>query len=109
MIGIPQLGIYPVSIVPFPGDGAPWQTEHVERIRMRTAMYAVVGVVCDSCISAVLENVHSLSGVSVVAMDLGTGGESPLLVRSGTTLGADAVRDAVERVGFGLARSQPNT
>jgi len=109
MIGIPQLGIYPVSIVPFPGDGAPWQTEHVERIRMRTAMYAVEGVVCDSCISAVLENVQSLSGVSVVAMDLVTGGESPLLVTSGTKLGADAVRDAVERVGFGLVSRESDS
>jgi len=50
-------------------------------------MYAVEGMMCDSCMDAVLENVHSLSGVTVVAMDLVTGGRSPLLVTSGTKLG----------------------
>jgi copper chaperone len=69
---------------------------------MTTAMYAVEGMMCDSCMDAVLENVHSLSGVTVVAMDLVTGGQSPLLVTSGTKLGADAVRDAVRQVGFGV-------
>jgi len=67
-------------------------------------MYAVEGVVCDSCVAAVVENVHSLSGVSVVTMDLVTGGRSPLLVTSGTKLGAEAVRDAVEQVGFDVPR-----
>ncbi len=69
---------------------------------MTTAMYAVEGMMCDSCMDAVLENVHSLSGVTVLAMDLVTGGQSPLLVTSGTKLGADAVRDAVGQVGFGV-------
>ena len=71
---------------------------------MPTAMYAVEGMVCDSCMAAVLENVYSLSGVTVVAMDLVTGGRSPLIVTSGSKLGADAVRDAVEHVGFGVPR-----
>ena len=65
-------------------------------------MYAVEGMVCESCMAAVVENVQSLSGVTVVAMDLVTGGQSPLIVTSGTTLGADAVRHAVEHVGFGV-------
>ena len=69
---------------------------------MPTAMYAVEGMICESCMAAVLENVHSLSGVTDVAMDLVTGGRSPLIVTSGTKLGADAVRDAVEHVGFGV-------
>ena len=54
--------------------------------------------------AAVLENVHALSGVTVVAMDLVAGGQSPLIVTSGTKLGADAVRDVVEHVGFGVVR-----
>jgi len=37
-----------------------------------------------------------------VAMDLVAGGRSPLIVTSGTRLGVEAVRDAVERVGFGV-------
>ena len=71
---------------------------------MSTAMYAVEGMMCESCMAAVLENVHSLSGVTVVAMDLVAGGQSPLIVTSGTKLGVDAVRDAIELVGFGVVR-----
>ena len=67
---------------------------------MTTAMYAVDGMICESCMAAVLESVHSLSGVTDVAMDLVSGGQSPLIVTSGTRLGTDAVRDAVEHVGF---------
>lgn len=71
---------------------------------MATAMYAVEGMMCESCMAAVLENVSSLSGVTVVAMDLVAGGRSPLIVTSGAKLGPDAVRDAVEHVGFGVPR-----
>jgi len=67
---------------------------------MTTAMYAVDGMFCESCMAAVLESVQSLSGVSVVAMDLVTGGQSPLIVTSGTKLGTGAVSAAVEHVGF---------
>jgi len=76
--------------------------EDVERAMMRTAMYAVEGLACDSCMSGVLESVHSLAGVSVVTMDLVIGGGSPLLVSSGTKLGTGAVRDAVGIAGFEL-------
>ncbi len=74
---------------------------------MPTSMYAVDGMVCEACMAAVLENVHSLSGVTVVAMDLVTGGRSPMIVTSGTGLGAEAVRDAVEHVGFDVPRRHP--
>ena len=73
---------------------------------MGTAMYAVEGMMCESCMAAVLENVYSLSGVTVVAMDLVAGGASPLIVTSGTTLGAHAVRDAIKLVGFDVLRPQ---
>jgi len=69
---------------------------------MSTALYAVEGLACESCMAAVQERVQSLSGVTVVAMDLVAGGRSPLIVTSGTKLGGDAVRDAVEHVGFGV-------
>lgn len=71
---------------------------------MSTAMYAVEGMICESCMAAVLESVHSISGVTVTAMDLVAGGRSPLIVTSRTTLGANAIRDAVEHVGFGVLR-----
>jgi copper chaperone len=70
---------------------------------MTTAMYAVEGMMCDSCMAAVQENIQSLSGVTVVVMDLVAGGQSPLIVTSGTKLGADVVRDAVEHVGFAVS------
>ena len=73
---------------------------------MSTAMYAVEGMMCESCMAAVLENVHSLSGVTVVAMDLVAGGQSPLIVTSGTKLGAYAVRDAIKLVGFDVLRPE---
>jgi len=69
-------------------------------------MYAVDGIVCESCIAALLENVHSISGVTVAAMDLVAGGRSPLIVTSSTTLRANAVRDVVEQAGFGLPRQK---
>jgi copper chaperone len=69
---------------------------------MTTAMYAVEGMMCDSCMAAVQAKVKSISGVTVVAMDLVAGGRSPLIVTSRTRLGAEAVRDAVEHVGFGV-------
>ena len=55
---------------------------------MSTALYAVEGLACESCMAAVQERVQSLSGVTVVAMDLVAGGRSPLIVTSGTKLGA---------------------
>jgi copper chaperone len=76
--------------------------DNVERFTMTTAMYAVEGMMCDSCMAAVQEKVQSLSGVTVVVMDLVAGGRSPLIVSSWTRLRADAVRDAVEHVGFGV-------
>lgn len=57
---------------------------------------------CESCMAAVLENVYSLPGVTVAAMDLVAGGRSPLFVTSSTKLEAHMVRHAVEHVGFGV-------
>jgi len=57
--------------------------------------------------AAVLENVHSISGVTVAAMDLVSGGRSPLIVTGTTTVGANAIRDAVEHVGFGVPSPRP--
>ena len=73
-------------------------------VTMSTAMYAVEGMVCESCMAAVLESVHSISGVTVTAMDLVAGGRSPLIVTSSAPLVANAVRDMVKQVGFGVLR-----
>lgn len=71
---------------------------------MSTAIYAVEGLTCGDCLAEVLEKVHSLPGVTDVAMDLVTGGQSPLIVTSGPMLGAYEVGVAVESAGF---RSRP--
>ena len=70
---------------------------------MTTAGFLVEGMTCGRCLAKVLAKVRSVSGVTKVAMDLVAGGQSPLLVMSGTTLGTDAVRQAVESAGFGVS------
>lgn len=84
------------------GDGHRGSLSASRGYTMTTAIYAVAGLTCADCMAKVLEHVHSVSGVTHVAMDLVAGGQSPLLVRSGTKLGADAVRDAVVIAGFDL-------
>jgi copper chaperone len=69
---------------------------------MSTAIYAVGGLKCELGMARLMENIRSLSGVTGVAMDLITGGQSPLMIMSGNKLGADAVRAVVENAGFGL-------
>ena len=55
---------------------------------MPTAMYAVVGMFCESCMAAVLRSVPSRAGVGVVAMDLVGGGRSAVLGPRGGPPGA---------------------
>jgi len=71
---------------------------------MSTAAYLVEGMTCGYCMGKVHERIRSLSGMTKVAIDLVAGGQSPLLVMSGSKLGADAMRGAVEGAGFGLLR-----
>ena len=73
---------------------------------MSTAIYAVAGLTCGDCMTAVLENVRTLPGVTDAVMDLVTGGQSPLIVISGTKLGSDALRAAVENAGLDLANAE---
>jgi copper chaperone len=80
----------------------------VERgFTITTAMYPVEGMMCESCMAAVVENIHSIPGVTAVVMDLVTGGQSPLIVTSGTKLDAHEVRGAVEQFGFGVPSPRP--
>ncbi len=61
--------------------------------------YSVVGMTCEHCVAAVGAEVRALSGVSDVKLDLASG----TLVVSGTGVGAEAVRSAVEEAGYSLA------
>jgi len=61
--------------------------------------YNVVGMTCGHCVAAVSEEVGELPGVSAVDVDLASGA----VVVSGSDVGGDAVRAAVEAAGYSLA------
>jgi copper chaperone len=67
--------------------------------------YAVVGMSCDHCVSAVTEEITALGGVEAVEIDLHAGGESQVTVTSDAPLDEEAVRGAVDEAGYELAGS----
>ena len=67
---------------------------------MTTERYALQGLTCASCLAEVLEHVHTLPGVTEVAVDLVVGGRSRLSVRSATALPIALMRETFERAGF---------
>ncbi len=64
--------------------------------------YAVSGMTCGHCVSAVTEEIKKLEGVSDVAIELNTGGESAVSVTSAAPLSVETVRDAVDEAGYTL-------
>ncbi len=69
---------------------------------MTTATYTVRGMTCGHCVSAVTEEVQSISGVSEVTIDLVEGGDSSVIVTSEASLDVEAVRAAVDEAGYEL-------
>ncbi len=67
---------------------------------MSTATYTVVGMTCGHCVSAVIEEVSQLPGVTGVDVDLASGG---LTVTSEAPVEESAVRAAVEEAGYEVA------
>ena len=67
---------------------------------MSTATYAVAGMTCSHCVSAVTEEVSAVQGVTHVDVDLSTGS---LTVTSDTPIDDDAVRAAVAEAGYRVA------
>ena len=67
---------------------------------MTTATYAVKGMTCGHCETAVSTEVGALPGVSGVEVDLATGA---VTVTSEQPLDTGAVRAAVEEAGYELA------
>jgi copper chaperone CopZ len=65
-----------------------------------TSTYAVVGMTCGHCVSAVTEEVSQVPGVTAVDVDLASGG---LTVTSETPVEDAAVRAAVEEAGYEVA------
>jgi copper ion binding protein len=67
---------------------------------MATATYAIKGMTCDHCVSAVSSELGRLPGVSDVRVDLSAGTAT---VTSAQPLDAEAVRDAVDEAGYEFA------
>ena len=62
-----------------------------------TATYAVAGMTCGHCVSAVTEEVSQVPGVTAVDVDLESGG---VTVTSEAPVDESAVRAAVEEAGY---------
>ncbi len=69
---------------------------------MTTTTYAVSGMTCGHCTSAVTEELSKLPGVQNVTIDLNAGGTSAVQVTSESALDESAVREAVDEAGYEL-------
>jgi copper chaperone len=69
---------------------------------MVTTRYAVKGMTCEHCVSAVSAEVGRIDGVSGVDVDLATGA---VTVTSANTLDDAAVREAVDEAGYEIVGS----
>jgi copper chaperone len=70
---------------------------------MTTNSYAVTGMTCGHCVSAVTEELTRLTGVRNVAIDLVAGGTSTVRVDSDDALDDAQVRAAVDEAGYEVA------
>jgi copper chaperone CopZ len=64
-----------------------------------TTSYAVEGLTCGHCVSAVTTELSVLAGVQQVEVDLVAGGVSTVRVTSGRVLAPEAVAAALEEAG----------
>jgi copper chaperone len=67
---------------------------------MVTTRYAVKGMTCEHCVSAVSSEVGNIDGVTGVEVDLATGS---VTVTSESALDDAAVREAVDEAGYDIA------
>jgi copper chaperone len=70
---------------------------------MATTRYAVTGMTCAHCVSAVERELAKLPGVQAVEIDLVAGGASTVTVQSTAPLDEARVREAVDEAGYDLA------
>jgi copper chaperone len=66
---------------------------------MTATTYAVTGLTCEHCVTAVSEELTRLDGVSAVSVELVPGGRSAVTVSSDAPLPADAVAAALDEAG----------
>jgi copper chaperone len=67
-----------------------------------TSTYAVAGMTCGHCVSAVTEEISALPGVTNVAVDLVAGAISSVSVTSDAELDREQVAEAVDEAGYEL-------
>ena len=72
-----------------------------------TKTYAVAGMTCGHCVSAVTEELTLLPGVRDVSVDLVADGTSSVHVVSASPLDDAQVRAAVDEAGYELADGAP--
>ena len=68
-----------------------------------TSEYAVSGMTCGHCVTAVTDELSALDGVTQVSVDLVSGGLSTVRVASNIRLDRAAVSAAVDEAGYQLA------
>ena len=68
-----------------------------------TSTYAITGMTCGHCVSAVTTEIGNIPGVRDVRVDLVAGGTSTAHVTSDSPLDNDSVRAAVDEAGYTLA------
>lgn len=72
-----------------------------------TTTYAVNGMTCAHCVSAVTEELTGLPGVTGVTVDLVAGGTSAVAVASDAPLDEATVAAAVDEAGYELSGATP--
>lgn len=68
-----------------------------------TASYAVAGLTCESCVTALKEEASLLPGVCLVVIDLVVDGESRMSLTASEVLATNTVGLAVNEAGFELS------
>lgn len=70
---------------------------------MSTTTYSVTGMTCGHCVASVTEEIHKLSGVTSVVIDLRPDDASVVKVTSDAPLDVAAVAAAVDEAGYQLS------
>jgi copper chaperone CopZ len=75
-------------------------TKHTsQEASMSTQTFAVTGMTCGHCVSAVTSELQEIPGVTDVAVDLVAGGTSTVTVSSGQPVEESAVAAALDEAG----------
>lgn len=72
---------------------------------MATATYAVTGMTCSHCVTAVTQELSKVPGVQETSVDLVVGGASTVTVVSAAPLAGDDVRAAIDEAGYEVSDS----